>query len=80
MNQVLRGGAVALTIMTLASCNGVSGASNYTKQLAYDASFQQRPLVDPDVEDNRVLTMFVFRQGAGARRNGYSVKFNASAN
>ncbi|MEM7061448.1 MAG: hypothetical protein AAF557_28045, partial [Pseudomonadota bacterium] len=71
---LLASGAVILT-----SCDGFRGASQYTKRVAFDAAFEQRALVEEEVDPNRVLTMYVFRKGSGAQRNGYAVRFNAGA-
>ncbi|MEM7058483.1 MAG: hypothetical protein AAF557_12890 [Pseudomonadota bacterium] len=63
--------------LVLVGCDGVRGASQYTKRKALEASFEQRSLVDPATSPNRVLTMYVFT-GGNAVKNGYQVRFTAS--
>ncbi|MEM9044655.1 MAG: hypothetical protein AAGC81_08155 [Pseudomonadota bacterium] len=60
----------------LSACGGVRGASDFAKREAYAANFDQIPLVPEEVEESRVLNMFVFSGTADTPvREGYSVPF-----
>ncbi|MEM1275125.1 MAG: hypothetical protein AAGH74_01240 [Pseudomonadota bacterium] len=66
---------VAIGVL-LAGCSGVRGASDYAKREAYAANFDQIPLVPDEVQEGRVLNMFVFSGPAETPvRDGYSVPF-----
>ncbi|MEM7423513.1 MAG: hypothetical protein AAF334_07300 [Pseudomonadota bacterium] len=73
--------ALAAALAVLTGCAGVRGASDFSKRQAFAASFQQIPLVEDPVADDRLLNMYVFTDEGitpGGVRNGYKVKFSAS--
>lgn len=66
-------------IAALVGCDGVRGASNFAKRQAFNAKFEQIPLVEPKTSENRTLQMFVFTDnGVSVVRNGYNVGFSAA--
>jgi len=78
MNVVYRM-TIGMTCLALLGCDGVRGASDYSKRVSYEASFEQIPLIEERVSEDRTLKMYVFtgRTGDGTR-SGYNVNFAAS--
>lgn len=71
----------AFCIAALVGCDGVRGASNFAKREAFAAKFEQVPLVESKVAQDRTLQMYVFTDnGLGIARTGYPVRFSAAIN
>lgn len=72
-------------VAALVGCDGVRGASNYAKREAFSASFEQIPLIETGLAQDRALQMYVFtdngyitENGVGVIRSGYPVRFSAA--
>lgn len=70
---------MVMAAMVLVGCDGVRGASDFAKREAFNANFNQLPLVRDGLAEDRTLQMFVFSGAAepGPRR-GYPVRFSAA--
>ncbi|MEM6974326.1 MAG: hypothetical protein AAF577_16140 [Pseudomonadota bacterium] len=72
--------AMLFMVFALASCEGIKGASEFSKRKAFEAKYQPIDLVETNKNPNRVLTVFVYADapsGGDGPREGYAVQATA---